>query len=149
MHGTTVEHAVRDTVNLLCMYPVHVRLALYTDFYIKLNINIQGVHKVFPWLQTFITRKLRGMQTYFFSKCNSTQEVFFYNTLVHFNMCSWCWFVSFLVINVCNQGKTLCWPCIRTKYSAPNSQTCSDITNIALVIYPEGLHVELNVNPPG
>jgi len=39
---------------------------------------LQGEHKVFPWLQTFITRKLRGIHTYFFfSKCNSTQEVFF------------------------------------------------------------------------
>jgi len=37
---------------------------------------IQGEHKVFPWLQIFITRKLRGIQI-FFSKCNSTQEVFF------------------------------------------------------------------------
>ena len=27
---------------------------------------LQGEHKVFPWLQTFITRKLRGIQTYFF-----------------------------------------------------------------------------------
>ena len=30
--------------------------------------NIQGEHKVFPWLQTFLTRKLRGIQTYFFFK---------------------------------------------------------------------------------
>jgi len=29
--------------------------------------NIQGEHKVFPWLQTFITRKLHGIQTYFFT----------------------------------------------------------------------------------
>ena len=28
--------------------------------------NIQGEHKVFPWLQTFIRRNLRGIQTYFF-----------------------------------------------------------------------------------
>ena len=28
--------------------------------------HIQGEHKVFPWLQTFITRKLRGIQTYTF-----------------------------------------------------------------------------------
>ena len=25
--------------------------------------DMQGEHKVFPWLQTFITRKLRGIQT--------------------------------------------------------------------------------------
>jgi len=29
---------------------------------------IQSEHKVFPWLQAFIARKLRGMQTYFFFK---------------------------------------------------------------------------------
>jgi hypothetical protein len=28
--------------------------------------KVQGEHKVFPWLQTFITRKLHGIQTYFF-----------------------------------------------------------------------------------
>jgi len=28
--------------------------------------SVQGEHKVFPWLQTFITRKLCGIQTYFF-----------------------------------------------------------------------------------
>jgi len=32
---------------------------------------LQGEHKIFPWLHTFITRKLRGIQTYFFQ--NVTQ----------------------------------------------------------------------------
>jgi len=27
---------------------------------------MQGDHKLFPLLQTFITRKLRGIQTFFF-----------------------------------------------------------------------------------
>jgi len=30
------------------------------------KVYIQGEHKFFPLLQTFITRKLRGIQTYFF-----------------------------------------------------------------------------------
>ena len=30
------------------------------------SLKIQGEHKIFPWLQTFITRKLRGIQTYKF-----------------------------------------------------------------------------------
>jgi hypothetical protein len=67
--------------------------------------NIQSEHKVFPRLQTFIVRKLRGIQTFFL---NVTElKKFFYNTLVHFNMCTFCIPRSFLVINVCNQGKTL------------------------------------------
>ena len=33
-------------------------------YYLKV-VNIQGEHKVFPWLQTFITKKLREIQTYF------------------------------------------------------------------------------------
>jgi hypothetical protein len=37
---------------------------------------IQGEHKVFPSLQTFITRELRGIKIFFFQKCNSTQDVF-------------------------------------------------------------------------
>jgi hypothetical protein len=36
---------------------------------------------------------------------------FFYNTLVQYNMCPFCISRSFLVINICNQGKTLCLPC--------------------------------------
>jgi len=35
-------------------------------FYFFYDI-IKSEHKVFPWLQTFITRKLRGIQTYFFT----------------------------------------------------------------------------------
>jgi len=31
-----------------------------------LHLEVQGEHKVFPWLQTSVTRKLRGIQTYFF-----------------------------------------------------------------------------------
>jgi len=30
-------------------------------------VNLQGEHKVFPRLQTFTTRKLHGIQTYFFT----------------------------------------------------------------------------------
>ena len=43
-------------------------------------------HKVFPWLQTFITRKLMKWNSIFFSKCNTIS--YFYNTSVHFNVCS-------------------------------------------------------------
>jgi len=32
------------------------------NFYCRVGI-IQGEHKFFPWLQTFITRKLCGIQT--------------------------------------------------------------------------------------
>jgi len=32
------------------------------------GFSIQGEHKVFPRLQTFIKRKLRGIQTFFFQK---------------------------------------------------------------------------------
>ena len=57
---------------------------------VYVNINIQIEHKVFPWLQTFITRKLlyveyKHIYIYiyiyiFFSKCDSRS--FFCNTLV-------------------------------------------------------------------
>jgi len=30
------------------------------------DFSIQSGHKFFPWLQTFITRKLRGIQIYYF-----------------------------------------------------------------------------------
>ena len=40
---------------------------LWTLYFLtaKAHSDVQGEHKVFPWLQTFITRKLRGIQTYF------------------------------------------------------------------------------------
>jgi len=44
------------------------------------TIEIQGEHKVFPWLQTYITRKLRGIQTYFFFQNVTQKEVFFLET---------------------------------------------------------------------
>ena len=50
------------------------------------DFEVQVEHKVFPCLQTFITRKLLCVHTTIFFQ-NETQEVF-YNTLVHFNTCS-------------------------------------------------------------
>ena len=56
---------------------------VYTQFYStadsgqyrrEISILIQGEHKVFPWLQTFIARKLRGIQIY----------IFFYHYLNYF-----------------------------------------------------------------
>ena len=32
---------------------------------------IQGEHKIFPWLQTFVTRKLRGIQKEHMLKCTN------------------------------------------------------------------------------
>ena len=55
---------------------------------------IQGEHKVFPLLQTFITRKTLCVEykiflfLFLFFKYNSRSS--FYNTSVHFNMCCFC-----------------------------------------------------------
>ena len=51
---------------------------------------LHGEHKVFPWLQTFITRKLRGIKTFFFQNVTQLKKFFFYNKLAHFNLCSFC-----------------------------------------------------------
>ena len=73
---------------------------------------IQSEHKVFPWLQTFITRKLSGIQTLFFLPLlklvyekTSSVELHFEKIYVFIPR-------SFLVISVRNHGKTLCSPCI-------------------------------------
>ena len=42
------------------VYPADSKWAEY-----KWKMIVQGEHKVFPWLQTFITRKLREIQTFF------------------------------------------------------------------------------------
>jgi len=39
-------------------------LFAYTNSLYHTLVTIQGEHKVFPWSPTFITRKLRGIQTY-------------------------------------------------------------------------------------
>jgi len=75
------------------------------------NTNIQSEHKFFPWLQIFITRKLRGIQTYFFFQ-NVTQLKKFLETNLSNGKKNVCIPRSFPVINVCSQGKNLCSPCI-------------------------------------
>jgi hypothetical protein len=40
-------------------------MAFLFPAFITLQAVIQSEHKVFPWLQTFTIRKLRGVQTYF------------------------------------------------------------------------------------
>jgi len=51
------------TFNLITYAMLHLELHLF------LIHNIQGERKVFPWLQTFITRKLRGIQKEHMLKC--------------------------------------------------------------------------------
>ena len=74
--------------------------------------KIQDEHKVFPWLQTFITRKLCGIQIYIFLPLFKLVS----KTLCHMFIVMLQKYVciprSFLVINVCNQGKNLSSPCI-------------------------------------
>jgi len=72
---------------------------------------MQGELKFFPWLQTFITRKLRGIQTYF---CNITINI--WHKVLETNLNNGkkiyiCIPHSFLVMNVCNQGKNLFSSC--------------------------------------
>ena len=56
---------------------------LWTKHSITLSeLHVQGEHKVFPWLQTFITRKLREIQTYIFFYN-------FYHCVVKRNFLSW------------------------------------------------------------
>jgi len=59
----TVVYWACKLIQLLFVVFCLVRAVQNLDF----NLIIQGEHKVFPWLQTFIRRKLRGIQTYFFT----------------------------------------------------------------------------------
>jgi len=50
-------------------------LLISTDFQnskLLISYKVQGEHKVFPWIQTFITTKLRGIQTFFFQNKHMT-----------------------------------------------------------------------------
>jgi len=74
--------------------------------------NIQGEHKVFPWLQTFVTRKLRGIQTYFLSLFKLVSKKTLLELSYNLKKKKYVRIPhSFLVINVCNLGKTLCSHC--------------------------------------
>jgi len=86
-----------------------------TKFWRSLPNDVQGEHKVFPWRQTFITRKLRGIQTYFFLPL--LKLVYSQTSWVelHFEKKYVCIPRSFLLINVCYQGKTLCSPCTKVQ----------------------------------
>jgi hypothetical protein len=87
---------------------------------------IQGEYKVFPWLQTISTKNYVEYKHIFF--------------LPLLKLLSWvllqlsyikkyvCIPRSFLVINVCNQGKTLCSPC-----TSCLTYTCWFLTHVALL----------------
>jgi len=65
----TIWTGVGSDSNVRCINEtkyLHVWTALRLNSLHMLFV-IQGENKVFPWLQTFITRKLRGIQTYFFN----------------------------------------------------------------------------------
>jgi len=57
--------------------------------YIRVSINMYRVSiNSFPDYKDLLQENYVEYKNKFFSKCNSTQKVFFYYTLVHFNMCS-------------------------------------------------------------
>ena len=62
-----------NTAQIITPYLFNV----YLNFNHHLRIGLQGEHKVFPWLQTFITRKLLMWNTNIFFFQNITQEAFF------------------------------------------------------------------------
>ena len=66
---------------------------------------IQGEHKVFPLLQTFIARKLRGIQTYFLPLLKLVKKKRTYGVELREKK-NICIPRNILVINVCNQGNT-------------------------------------------
>jgi hypothetical protein len=73
---------------------------------------IQDEHKVFPWLQTFYYKKTTWNTNIFFTitcVCCKKKLQLSYILKKEKNVCIP---HSFLVINVCNQGKTLCSPYI-------------------------------------
>ena len=54
-------------VFLVFCFCILIFIDSYGHVYVVLLLHIQGEHKVFPRLQTFITRKLRGIKTYLFT----------------------------------------------------------------------------------
>jgi len=73
------------------------------------SMNYRVSIKSFPDYNIYYNKT--KWNTIFFQNVTQLKK-FLYNTSVHFNMCSFCIPLSFLVISVCNEGKTLCSPCI-------------------------------------
>jgi hypothetical protein len=91
---------------------------------------IQGEHTVFPWLQTFITRNLRGIQTYFLPLLKLNSKILL--ELSYMKKKYFCIPYSFLVINVCNQEKNLRSPCT---YLSDFKRNSNVPTNFSKKIY--------------
>jgi hypothetical protein len=51
-------------IDILFKCILYVITTGYLEKKSRIILKVQGEHKVFPWLQTFITRKIRGIQTY-------------------------------------------------------------------------------------
>jgi hypothetical protein len=102
----------RVRIYRLRMYRVRIyRVRIY-----RVRIYIVRIYKVrikyFPDYKHLLQENYVEYKHKFFSKCNSTQEVF----LQHISFVSIvglyvCIPLKFIVINVCNQGKTPCSPC--------------------------------------
>jgi hypothetical protein len=58
--------AFRCCLSGICSLEKERRALSHRKFKCGLHCIIQGEHEVFPWLQTYITRKLCGIQTSFF-----------------------------------------------------------------------------------
>ena len=85
----------------------------YNAMIVKYRVSINS----FPDYEHLLKKTtVRGIQTYLFSKCNSRN--IFYNTSVHFNMCSFCCTIISFSPRVLQHvfsysSKSVCYSCLQ------------------------------------
>jgi len=84
LHGKEQPRLINNKLQLTGYH-----LTYCETFYCQhLSDKIQGEHKVFPWLRTFITRKIRRIQTYFFYHYLTLRRLMSY--IYIWSTYSWC-----------------------------------------------------------
>ena len=77
INGTIFENKL---LNMKCVLRVSLQLLCEVFFILRRSEcdinNIQGEHKVFPWLQTFITRKLHRIHIFLFQNVTQLKKFF-------------------------------------------------------------------------
>jgi hypothetical protein len=89
--------------------------------------------KSFPDYRHLLQENYVEYKHFFFPQILTQPKRFVYNTLVYFNMCFFCIPRSFLVINVSNQGKTLCSPCTLSPCE-PNYEMFTEVSKEPCVV---------------
>jgi len=82
----TLRHSIDWSTHYKAVLTLTLQRSTKHGSHRHVTLALQGEHKVFPWLQIFITRNLRGIQTYFFLPLLDLVSKIWCNVLCYKNM---------------------------------------------------------------